>query len=290
MKIKSVIFRRFGFPVLILSLILSIYAKTTVNESTWTGTPLLMDGKNSDWQDVTPLEKKKMGVFYAFKNDDANLYALFVFKDPNFLSTLSSSGMTLWLDTENKKKKHYGINFQRRTITADHFIAILEKQQGPLPETKKNEIKKKESYTILQNGVVNKDSDTIIPIQVASDKAPSFYAAQAPQMLVFEFKIPLENIAGQVVGIGAAPGKQIAVCFEWGGVTPEYKAAKKKRGPSRGRSSYKDGVSESMPGSEQTGEMGSSSDTGGDTSTDFAYSDTPRKYSIWVPLHLAEKK
>lgn len=288
MNRKNIIFRCFGVPVLILSLVFAIYAKTTLNESTWTETPLLIDGKNTDWQDVKPLEKKKMGVAYAFKNDGSNLYALFVFKDPNFLSTLSSSGMTIWLDKENKKKKHYGINFQRRTITADHFIAILEKQQGPLPENQKNEIKKKESYTILQNGVVNKDSDTIIPIQAASDKAPSFYAAQAPGMLVFEFRIPLDNISGQVVGIGSAPGQQIAVCFEWGGVTQEYKEAKKKRGPSR-ESSYKDGVATSMPGSEE-GEIGASDDTGGDTSTDFAYSDTPRKYSIWVPLKLGEKK
>jgi hypothetical protein len=286
---KKRIFRCFVFSLLVVSFTLSLFSKKTINESVWTDNPIIVDGKNADWQDIQPLEKDKLKIDYAFKNDNHYLYVLFTFKDFKFLSSLSSSGITLWLNSKGKKKKRYGIKFLRRMITADHFIAILEKQHGPLPEDKKAEIKKKNAYTIYQNGVVNKNSETVIPIKVASAQAPAFKTAQGPGTMTFEFRVPLQNEEGKIVGIGTTPGAEIAVAFEWGGMTPEVKAMlTKKHGTRRGRSS-KGGVSESIPGSSEM-ESGGSIRTGGGTRTQYPRSAIPKKYIVWEFIKLAEKK
>lgn len=286
---KKRIFRCFVFSLLVVSLTLSLFSKKITNESVWADNPVIVDGQNADWQDIQPLKKEKLMIDYAFKNDGHYLYVLLTFNDFKFLSSLSSSGITLWLNSDAKKKKRYGIKFLRRMITADHFIAILEKQQGPLPEDKKAEIRKKDAYTIYQNGVVNKDSDKVIPIKVASAQAPAFNVAQGRETMTFEFRVPLQNEEGKIVGIGTTPGAEIAVGFEWGGMTPEVKASlTKKYGTPRGRSS-KGGVSESIPGSDEM-ESGGSMSTGGGTRTQYPRSAIPPKHELWEFIKLAEKK
>ncbi|MCK4761723.1 MAG: hypothetical protein KAW12_05940 [Candidatus Aminicenantes bacterium] len=285
------VFRCVVFFILAVTLTTAGFAKKKTNESAWTAKPVLIDGQGKDWQDVTPLLKKKMAIECAFKNDKNYLYILFTFKDFKFLSTLNSSGMTVWLNSEGKKKKKYGIKFLRRVITADHFIALLERQHGPLPDSKKAEIKKKKAYPIYQNGVVNKDSDTVVPIKVASAQAPAFKVAQSREQVAYEFRIPLANVEGEVVGIGTTPGRDIMLAFEWGGMTKEVKERMKNRGRSTSASSYKDGVSSSMPGSEEgEGVGGGGVSTRAEARAQYARSRTPKKYSFYVPLKLAEEK
>jgi hypothetical protein len=175
-------------------------------------------------------------------------------------------------------------------ITPDHFIALLERQHGPLPENKKIEIKKKKFYTIYQNGVVNKGSDAVIPIKVASAQAPAFNVSQTGEAMTFEFRIPLLNEEGKVVGIGTNPGETIVAGFEWGGMTKEYKDMMTKKHGTRQGVSSKGGVSTEMPGSDEAGEIGGSSSTGGSTRTRFARASVPKKYSFFASIKLAEKK
>jgi len=284
------IFRWFVFSILMLSLTLSVFSKEEVNASVWTESAVVVDGQGTDWQDVQPFEKKKMKIDYAFKNDNNYLYVLFRLNDFEYLSTINSSGVTVWLNSDGKTKKKYGVKFLRRVITADHFIALIERQRGPLPEAQKAEIKKKESYTIYQNGVVNKGSDVVVPIKVASAQAPAFMVSQTREAMIFEFRIPLPNEEGKVVGIGTKPGEEIAVGFEWGGLTKEYKdAMTKKPGTRRGVSS-KGGVSEEMPGSDEAGEIGASAGSGPSSRAAFARASTPKRYSFFSVVKLAEKK
>jgi len=281
--------RGFLLFVLVVTLVIPGSAKKKVLPGNWAEKPVVLDGQNSDWQDVALLKHKKMKVEYGFQNDGDYLYALFIFHDMQFMSSINSTGMTMWLSPKMKKNRKYGIKFQRRMITPDHFIAILERQHGPLPEAKKNEIKQKKSYTIYQNGVVNKGSDVPVPIKVASAQAPAFKVKNSPQAVVFEFKIPLKNLEGQVVGIGAEPGGDIMVGFEWGGMTKEMKARmRKKRGYSG--SSAHGGVSTSMPGSGESGAIGSESDMTPSTAGRFRGLGGPKKYNIWAPINLAVKK
>lgn len=284
------IFRCFVFSILMLSLTLSVFSKKVVNESVWTEKPVVVDGQGTDWQDVQAFQKEKMQIDYAFKNDDNYLYVLFRFNDFKYLSTINSTGVTVWLDSNGKKKKKYGVKFLRRVITPEHFIALIERQRGPLPEAQKTEIKKKKSYTIYQNGVVNKGSDVVVPIKVASAQAPAFKITQTREAMTYEFRIPLPNEEGKVVGIGTKPGDEIAVGFEWGGMTKEYKEMLKKRYRTQGGGSSKGGVSTEMPGSDEASEIGASIGRGPTSRAGTARSRTPKRYDFFASVKLAEKK
>jgi hypothetical protein len=111
-------------------------AKEKLVNSTWCAVPLKLDGAGTEWQDVGMTLEDKVQVDYAFMNDADYLYVLFVFKDPEFLSSISQTGMTIYYNIEGKKRKDYGINFIQRQLSAQQYLAILEKQQGPLPENR----------------------------------------------------------------------------------------------------------------------------------------------------------
>jgi hypothetical protein len=275
--------------ILVFSITLSVFPKKQINQSNWADKPVVVDGKGSEWEGISLLENKKLKIDYAFKNDMDYLYIFFVFNDGKYMSTLSSSGLTIWLNSTFKKKKNFGIKFKRRTITPEAFISIVESKQGPLSEEQKAKIKQKKFYTIFQNGVIKKGSDEAIPITIASKIAPAFSVKTVNRTFVFEFKIPLKKVEGQVVGIGSEPGKDIMLGFEWGGMTKEMKAAMSQGGRGYRSSSSKGGVSDNQPGSREASGLSSAGGTGGDTRTRFARSSVPKKYSFWVPLHLSQK-
>ena len=251
----------FILPGLILVTASNSMAKKNIPQSIWTKNPLKIDGSSSDWTDVQINKVKKYSIDYAFKNNSNYLYIIFTFKESKFLSSINSSGMTIWLNNKGKKKKRYGIKFLKRRITPEAFIQLVEKKHGKLAEDKKAEIKKRKFYTINQSGIVNKESENPIPINLAAEQAPAFQVKPAAGMMSYEFKIPLQNIEGKITGIGTSPGEKIALGFEWGGLTKELREAYSRQRGYTSSSSAKGGVSSSIPGSGEmegtsTGNMG----------------------------------
>ena len=127
--------------LVVLAVCLAGFSKEETVASMWRGSPLSIDGADNDWAGDTLSFEKKFEVDYAFQNDAENLYVLFVFKDPVYLSTIKDTGMTFWINTEGKKKKKYGITFKMIKVSAESLISLLEKQRGTLPEAEKNRIR-----------------------------------------------------------------------------------------------------------------------------------------------------
>ena len=133
MKWKIVI-NNFFLGFIILALCAPGFSKESIVESKWVTAPMTIDGSNNEWEEDTLTFEKKVNVDYAFRNDSENLYVLFIFKEPRFMSSINKTGMTLWFNTEGKKKKKHGIRFQIKILQADAFISLLEKKLGPMPD------------------------------------------------------------------------------------------------------------------------------------------------------------
>ena len=223
MKQKKIMYSLF-LSVLVLALCSPTIAKDQAVQSQWTTSPPNIDGSNSDWEGGTLTLYKKTKVNYAFRNDADNLYVIFIFTEPTreFLSTVQQTGVTLWFNTEGKKKKNYGISFAIKTVTADNYIQIVEEMLGePMPEEKKQQLKAKESYQIFHNQVIDKEGE---PIVIASGPAaPAFNTTRGKEAVVYEFKVPLKKDDSSPVGIGTAPGGTFKIGFEWGGTTKEMR-------------------------------------------------------------------
>lgn len=274
---KSAFVKTLLLSIMIFTLSLTGFSKARTILSKWVIYQLNIDGNQIDWRDQTLDSEKRLSIDYAFKNDGENLFAIFIFKDPRYLSTISGTGMTIWFNTEEKKKKDYGIKFTKKKVPAEAFIAYLEQSRGPLPEEEKNEIRSKRNYFLHKAEVVGKKSKSSGQVYDKGEIKPAvFRAVRQREITVYEFAIPLKRVAEKAPGIGTEPGKIIKVGFEWGGITDEMKAAKIKRAqdasgdrpgqPGVTFDKFQKSIGQSMPGR------------------------GPKKYTLWMDIQLAKKQ
>ncbi len=260
-------------------------SKVKTIESTWAATPVNIDGSNTEWAGDSFTLYKKTKVDYAFRNDSDNLYVLFIFKEPSreIVSTISYTGMTLWLNTEGKKKKYYGIKFSTKKVSADNYISILEKMAGPVPEEKKKAIRSKPIYRIFHNEVIDKKGK---PAPITTGSSAPLFNYGGKKIIMYEFRIPLKRDEEQPVGIGTEPGKTIKIGFEWGGLTEELKKlrlAGQLDGGTKGRA---EGGTGSLAGERRQAGAGMKSGLGSMKNIRR----NAKKYTFWADVKLAEKQ
>lgn len=259
---------------IILTLFLTGFSREKITTSDWLNSPLNIDGSSDDWGDAALNFEKKVCVDYAFKNDAENLFVLFIFKDPKYSTSINATGMTVWFDTEGKKKKNFGITFIKKKVSADFYISYLEQQRGQIPEEERKKILANPSYVFHNAIVINKKSKSPSQPSDAGEIAPAIFRSKNQnKILVYEFVIPLKRLTENATGIGTEPGKIIKVCFEWGGISDEMRKRMLQRQVDSGGKStgvadswFKNSTSVSVPKSSQVS----------------------KKYSFWVNVQLAQ--
>jgi hypothetical protein len=266
----------------VLAVCLAGFSQKKTIESRWRGTPLSIDGADDDWAGNALSSEKKFEVEYAFQNDAENLYVLFIFKDPVYMSTIKDTGMIFWINTEGKTKKKYGIHFTRRQVSAETLISIIEKQKGPLPEAQKINIRSKPDYIFFQGDVRDKKGNILTPAALGGELNVPVYKSQPKQkMMVYEFVMPLKILEKVSAKDKMEPGKTVKIGFEWGGLTEKMKAQRMAR---LAAATTRD----AQRSTEDTRVADRPTTTGGG-STAPELSKGPKKYSFWVDVELAQK-
>ncbi|MBE0711763.1 MAG: hypothetical protein IH583_05215, partial [Candidatus Aminicenantes bacterium] len=240
------------------------------------------DGANQEWQDAAIIIEKGSKAEYALRNDDKYLYILFVFKAVPALSTFEMSGMKVYYSFDGKKNKDDGFHFVKKTITGDELIASLEKNGEVLTDEKKAGIRQQKSFMIYE-GVPLDPSKPAPPAAAGPADPPTFRDKLSQKLSVVEFRIPLARIV-QAGGSVAAPGANLKLGFEWGGMTKEM------------RSAYMARMADS--GSQARGQSGGEFDPAADARDDAGGSGGPlggrpdprtKKHSFWIDIQLAAK-
>jgi hypothetical protein len=287
------------FNILLTALVMIAFAATGIAKddlvnSKWAANPASIDGMNTEWGDVPMNKFKKAKVEYAFMNGQDDLFILFIFKDPNFLSSINWTGLTVWISPQGEKNKDLGINFIKKQISADDYIAMLEKQVGqPMPEDRKAQIRQNEAYYLFDQRLINKkapdyDNDAEMPRY----NGAVFRNNVVQKAVLYECAISLSELAELAPEIGAEPGKGFSLNFEWGGATKEYKEAL-SAGLARQQTSARAGnATGSLTGERRGGGLG-------DMDPERATSSQARlrrqlqrvkEYDFWVDLNLAQNK
>jgi len=277
---KQVLLKTFFLFFLILVFLSQGFSKDKIITSNWIASALTIDGSNEEWGDDALSLEKKVDVNYAFKNDAENLYVFFIFNDPKYLSSVNATGMTLWFNTEGKKKKNYGLTFIKKQVSADIFISILEKQKGALSEEEKNNIRANPRYFLHNTKVVGKESESTSQ-QADSEEAnvAMFRSMRQEKMVMYEFAVPLRRITELAHGVGTEPGKTVKVGFEWGGLTDEMIETRAERHRVPGTDAMRRGESADSWATRATG-----------YSQDSRTGQTPKQYSFWVDVQLAKSQ
>jgi hypothetical protein len=283
-------------------------------QSQWATPPVMVDGAMQDWEGITLAVDKDSKAEYAFKNDDKNLYILFVFKDAAAKSTVDQLGMTLYYNLEGKKKKAEGLHFLKKNLTPDELIASLEAKGEVVTEERKAELRKMPGFIIFEGELLGRkpsgsaDSVPIDPPTFRAQQAPppkgqaqpAVQQAPPPQgqrgggppqggqrgggITVYEFRVPLAKnpVLG---GIGTEAGKSLKLFFEWGGMTKEMMATAMTR-TAEGSTSARSG---SMS-TEQALSGGSDNlDAAREGMGGLRRNPNAKKHSFWVDVSLAAK-
>jgi hypothetical protein len=263
--------------------------KDKVIESSWMTTPVQVDGLNQEWSQNTFGHYKKAETEYAFINSGDYLYVLYVFKNRRHLSSIRHSGFTIWINTEGKKDKVYGINFKEKKLTADELIARLEEQQGPLQDFQKGQLKQRDSYFVYTGDVVDKKGHILTKDTLEGKKEwPSFRSKPVKEgealHIVHEFRIPFNVLQELSADYALEPGQAVKIGFEWGGLSKEVQEALAKEQAARGVQAR-----ESAHGVAIKEEV--SDGTRRDPRSQMAYlrKQAP-KFNFWVDMKLAEEK
>ena len=286
MKHKKTVYS-FFLCFVVLALCSPGIAKDKIVQSQWVATAPNIDGSNSDWEGGTLTLYKKTQVDYAFRNDADNLYVIFIFNDPRqFMSTIRDSGIILWLNTDGKKKKNYGIKFAIKTVSADNYIQIVEEMLGEtMSEEKKQQIMAKESYQIFHNEVIDKEGEA--PVIASGPTAPVFNTTGGRETVVYEFKVPIKRDESHPVGIGTQPGGSFTIGFEWGGTTKEMRQDKLTRQTARGSSGSSGRGTSTLAGEQRV----SGSGLGGASQfSSMGKSLRAVTYVFWANVQLADKQ
>lgn len=241
-------------------------------KSSWRSLPLNIDGSPGDWGEVPLTTADKVALDYAFMNDADNLFVIIEFTSRKDMSSINYTGLTMWFNTEGKKKKDYGITFRKKNVTADFYLDYLAKQGQKVSAEDEQKIRAMSSIIFYDAAVTNKKSKSSSQSPEVEEVAPAvFRQGLDKKMMVYELSIPLARASDMAPGIGAEPGKTVKVCFEWGGMTDELRRQMRDRAAASGNRAT--GVADANPrGGIGVPQQGRS----------------PKKYSIWVDLQLAK--
>jgi len=258
--------------------------------SSWTAVPPKLDGLKDDWVGDPLSFEKSVAVDYALRNDDRNLYILFVFKDPRFLSTVDLTGMTIYPSPPGKKQKDQGVRFLRKNVKADELIAVMEKKGTALTEERKQEIRKSPLYVLYEAEAVNKKGE-VIPASAAAGEVepPTFRLQKQGKIVAYEFRIPLASRELHPAGAASAAGESLRIGFEWGGMTEEMKRAIASGiGADGARAGGSDvPLDTTLRGGDENEGM-SRGMSRSDSSPELSrMRQGPEKYSFWVDVRLA---
>lgn len=262
--------------IIALTLILPLMAKDVVVQSKWTPQPVTLDGNSQDWAPEILNSWNKFKVDYGFMNDGNNLYGIIILNDRDYWSTISQTGLIVWINLEGKKKKKIGVRYRLRQVSGEEMVAILEKKEGSLSEERKAEILSRPLYRYYEGQFIDKKGRPLEVTPLGEDFIlPTFRMNRSRAKLVYEFRLPL-NIKEFYGGTSPDLAKELKFCFEWGGMTKEMRAAMMRR----------------RAAAEARARAGSAtSDLRRERSVrDFdAPLRRPKKYSFWVGIKLASQ-
>jgi hypothetical protein len=261
------------------------FAEEKTVRSAWTSLPVAIDARQEDWNGAALTSEESVGADFAFRNDAGNLYVLFIIKDKNFLSTLEVTGMTIYFNTEGKKKKDNGIRFFHRLATPDEVLLALERQGQELSEEQKAEIKSKPNYRLYNCELIEKKKVSPVETPPGTElEPPTFKYERKGEIAVFEFRIPLSK-ENHPAGIGVAPGGAFKIGFEWGGLTKEMQAARIARTAAAAEKGVeRETASEDHARGREAGGFSTGAPSSGMGRT------VPKKYSLWLDVKLAQRQ
>lgn len=199
-------------------LALPLLAQVQVTQSSLAAAAVMTDGRAGEWRDTAGVRDLRSGVRLSFQNDGRDLYILIVFQKPEARESLESTGLTIMAWTAAAKKLERGVLFLKRPVPADAYIRWHEGQGTFLSAAEKDKLKDAVRQDLCLAFAIGAGGSTYGPLRrLRESDPPEFGAAEDPDSVTYELKVPLAPPDVVPGGIGASPGETLRLSFEWGG-------------------------------------------------------------------------
>ena len=193
---------------IILFIIISASAAKTLSSNT-TETPIVIDGKDNDWNDSFIYYVEELDGVAGIVNDESSLTIMFRFGDPELRRKIRIGGATLWWHPEGKKKKAFAIRFPSR-FKPGSFREMIEQRENP----DRNMDTASFPMELISPIFWDKKRDKKYTWSEIEGIAAS--AGIVNGMYCYEFRIPFN--VNNPYALNIKPGKKFNLCFELGGL------------------------------------------------------------------------
>jgi hypothetical protein len=187
--------------------------------SHWRDRPVLIDGKNTEWENNLALlddKETSIGIF----NDDSFIYIGLISSNRNLRSQIMRRGIVFWFDKEGGKEQKFGIHYP---LGSGGFRSSPD--VGMDEENQPTSIRTEGTSEELEIEGPGKDDHHRMTIAETGGIEARFHATN--EFIVYELKVPLSDKGARPFAIGTKQGEKI-------GVGVETASAKSSEKPSEG--------------------------------------------------------
>ncbi|MBN1212687.1 MAG: hypothetical protein JXA92_08930 [candidate division Zixibacteria bacterium] len=214
----------FGFVLSINLLSIFLFVGCNSGEDVpcrWNAVGVTVDGRFDDWNNMPTTFFKDQNVSLGLANDSVNLYIIFRFTDQQWARIIRMSGISVWVDSEGKKSKDFGIKFNGGPKLDSAQMAQMNNMPN-MPESRTMPDRQRETP---ENQLMVYDKERLVEkiIPVDGREGPQVACEMVQGFYTYEFKIPLQKSVLNYYGVDTQAGEKIGIGFEWGD-RPEMKS------------------------------------------------------------------
>ncbi len=239
----------------------------------------------SEWPDSTRTYLKKEKALVGISNDGENLYLLFRFGEPAWLTAMAMGDITVWVDTSGKRSRNLGFRYSGGIDPAATMRAPggRDPSGGRMPTSgDRTGQRPGGNRGIAPPALVVVRGDAVINVSLNGADGPAAHSSMLDRIFTLEMKIPLSIRPGDRYGIDVGPGEIVTLGFEL--------MIDKEQIPDRGQGGMSVGMTPGGGIGGRSGGMvgGRGGDRGGGMSGATGGTTMPKEQKIWVQTLLAE--
>ncbi len=179
----------------------NLMAGDIIPVSRWKTHPILVDGKDGDWEKPINFYDVKTGLFFAIRNDSTTLYLNFTATDQQKMTNLMNGGWTLSFATKNRKSKtHASLTFEAsrgRGGMNNRVSMDVKTSLGKSGPPEKKSTSKQQSDEMPDETSMNQPDTRMI-----NDYILGFRSFKANGFIFTHDEVPFQNTSGIVVRVG----------------------------------------------------------------------------------------
>jgi hypothetical protein len=183
-------------------------------ESRWSDEAVVMDGSADDWAGY-PLEySEEEQISLGVRNDDENVYLIFLSRDERLARRVLMGGMTLWFDPTCGQKKEFGVRYRGNRSLVETLRAGSDIPEMMRPAFQGHEAQVLDIVTVLDRG-----DETSLP--EGNPVGPQAASVCEDGVYGYEFMIPIARSGDIHYAVEVSPSEKVSVCLELSGADRE---------------------------------------------------------------------